>query len=48
MIAPIWLKMLIEAPNSQSPIRPPVIASGTVARMTSGCTKLSNCAASTR
>ena len=48
MIAAIWLNTLIDMPYIQSPSSAPITASGTVVMITSGCRKLSNCAASTR
>ena len=48
MMTAIWLKMLIVTPYSLRPNTAPSNASGTVTMMMTGCTKLSNCAASTR
>ena len=44
----IWLKILMLMPCSLSPNTAPSSAVGTVTMMMAGCTKLSNCAASTR
>ena len=47
-IIAIWLKMFSDMLNSHKPARAPTMASGTVVMITSGCRKLSNCAARTR
>ena len=48
MISPICEKMFSVWPKYHSASNAPASASGTVSRITSGSTKLSNCAASTR
>ncbi len=48
MTMPIWLNRLSVPPVSARPTSAPSTASGTVSMIVNGCTKLSNCAASTR